>query len=341
MQNSAQANLTRQDYAGFWLRAIAFLIDTVVVFFLSLPITFDAFVKIAALKGSTDAVDAATGHITFSAYWLCYFANLCYFTIFECTKQATPGKMLVGLEVTDKNGKKLGFFRALARNLCKYFSGLPLCFGYIMAGFTRRRQALHDLMAGCLVMHKSQSKETKWTEAHHKHGTSWTDPNPKKPETISAVSSTETINTVSTAQSPHAVQISSNTTDGAAVTTSQSQSLPLSQSTDQQTVKAVVPTLVSTPSPTAKGSEPPFLPAPAPAVSLPISVTTNSQSQAVAVAVTPEMPVADTVDTAGASSAQSGEESASESAEKACRTCGATLDKSFSFCLKCFAPVES
>jgi uncharacterized RDD family membrane protein YckC len=78
-----------------------------------------------------------------------------YFTIFESSSlQATPGKMALGIIVTDLSGNRISFARANGRYWGKILSGLTLGIGYIMAGFTRKKQALHDIMAGTLVVKK-------------------------------------------------------------------------------------------------------------------------------------------------------------------------------------------
>jgi uncharacterized RDD family membrane protein YckC len=65
--------------------------------------------------------------------------------------QATLGKMVCGMKVTDLSGNRISFERATGRHFAKYLSGLILCIGYIMVGFTERKQGLHDLLAGTLV----------------------------------------------------------------------------------------------------------------------------------------------------------------------------------------------
>jgi uncharacterized RDD family membrane protein YckC len=68
------------------------------------------------------------------------------------TKQATVGKMALGLKVTDLEGRRISFARATGRHFAKLISGIILLIGYIMAGFTERKQALHDMIAGTLVV---------------------------------------------------------------------------------------------------------------------------------------------------------------------------------------------
>ena len=67
------------------------------------------------------------------------------------SRQATVGKMALGLKVTDLEGRRISFARASGRHFAKYISGMILLIGYIMAGFTERKQALHDMIAGTLV----------------------------------------------------------------------------------------------------------------------------------------------------------------------------------------------
>src|ERR1700722_19182076 len=134
--------------AGFWLRLAAYIIDGVVLCVLNLPILIFAVIKLAALDGHDPDGSAACMTLG-AAIWISSLLNLGYYTLFECTKQATPGKICFGLIVTGNNAKKLSFGQALVRNLCKYISTLLLGFGYLMAAFTAQKQALHDKMSGC------------------------------------------------------------------------------------------------------------------------------------------------------------------------------------------------
>ena len=78
-----------------------------------------------------------------------------YGTLMEASKyQATVGKLALGLIVTDMNGGKLDFSKALVRNLGKILSNFIFLIGYIMAAFTEKKQGLHDIIAGTLVVQK-------------------------------------------------------------------------------------------------------------------------------------------------------------------------------------------
>jgi uncharacterized RDD family membrane protein YckC len=70
--------------------------------------------------------------------------------------QATLGKKALGLVVTDMAGRRVSFGRATGRHFAKIVTNMvPLAIGYIIAGFTEKKQALHDMIAGCLILHQS------------------------------------------------------------------------------------------------------------------------------------------------------------------------------------------
>lgn len=76
-----------------------------------------------------------------------------YYTLMESSsKQATLGKMALGLIVTDMEGRRISLLRATGRHFGKIVSMMTIFIGFILAGITPRKQALHDMIAGCLVM---------------------------------------------------------------------------------------------------------------------------------------------------------------------------------------------
>ena len=70
-------------------------------------------------------------------------------------KQATVGKMVLGIVVTDINGGPISFARATGRHFAKWLSALILGIGFLMAAFTEKKQALHDMIADTLVVNRS------------------------------------------------------------------------------------------------------------------------------------------------------------------------------------------
>jgi len=147
------------DYAGFWLRFCAWIIDWILL----------------AIAGSF--ISVATGHAMSMAvfhhgmrhplfYTLAGSQNLLniviwwlYYALLESSvHRATLGKMALGLIVTDELGNRLTFGRATGRTFAKYISYIAFGIGYILCGFTDRRQCLHDMIARCLVMRKDVNR---------------------------------------------------------------------------------------------------------------------------------------------------------------------------------------
>jgi uncharacterized RDD family membrane protein YckC len=121
------------EYAGFWNRAIALLIDSVLLAIVSI------IVNILLNENAAGFIGTLVG-------WL-YFAGM-----ESSGRQATLGKSAMGLVVTDMNGNRISFLRATGRYFAKILSALILLIGYIIAAFTARKQALHDMLASTLVL---------------------------------------------------------------------------------------------------------------------------------------------------------------------------------------------
>ena len=85
------------------------------------------------------------------------FATWLYHALMESSSwQATVGKKVLDLVVTDMEGKRVSFGRSTGRHFAKIITNMiPLLIGYILAGFTERKQAVHDMISGCLILRKS------------------------------------------------------------------------------------------------------------------------------------------------------------------------------------------
>ena len=153
-------------YAGFWLRFVAFIIDYLIIevcqsfliipFLASFGITFEVF-DYRSLMSAEDLFVLLPALISMMASLalLAFLIKLLYYSLMESSKhQATIGKLAVGIKVTDMDGDRLDFTKAMIRQLGKILSGFILFFGYIMAGLTAKKQALHDVIAGTLVVKK-------------------------------------------------------------------------------------------------------------------------------------------------------------------------------------------
>ncbi len=95
--------------------------------------------------------------MTIIVYILIIIIAWIYFAYQESSsKQATIGKQALGLVVTDYNGRQLSFGRATGRWLAKIISGLILGIGFLIIGFTERKQGLHDMIASTYVVYKDR-----------------------------------------------------------------------------------------------------------------------------------------------------------------------------------------
>jgi len=132
------------EYAGFWSRVAALIVDNAIVMIFGLAIL------IAASSAGAGAVVIA--NLVF------ILVSILYWPLMECSeRQATLGKQLLGIQVTDADGLRLNFVRALLRNLAKIISSLPFGLGFLLAAFTPRKQALHDMITKCLVVRAGPS----------------------------------------------------------------------------------------------------------------------------------------------------------------------------------------
>ncbi len=139
--------------AGFWLRFAAAFIDGLVLIPLWFASSFiSALAQVALVSAHNRALYAIAGQVT----WVIYILGAWpYYALMESSRaQATVGKMALGIVVTDIGGRPLSFGRASARYWAKGLS-IVICYvGFLLAAFTQRKQALHDLVVGTLVLRK-------------------------------------------------------------------------------------------------------------------------------------------------------------------------------------------
>ena len=152
-------------YAGFWLRVLAYIIDMIVLGFFSVPILIGGAMLlglggiISNLPRNQDPFANGMPPAFFLFITLCWgvgiFGTWLYFALLESSEwQGTAGKRVLGLIVTDMEGRKVTFMRATGRYFAKFVTHFTFGIGYAMAGFTEKRQALHDMIASCLVLRR-------------------------------------------------------------------------------------------------------------------------------------------------------------------------------------------
>jgi uncharacterized RDD family membrane protein YckC len=140
-------------YASFWRRLGGFVIDDVVVLLAALVVQAVVGFLIALAAGpaadpfkSQDARD-----VLGTLLWLVISPAYC--ASMECSRaQGTLGKMAFGIIVTDRAGRRITFWRSLVRFAGKLLSNGTFGLGYLLATLTPKKQALHDLVAGTLVV---------------------------------------------------------------------------------------------------------------------------------------------------------------------------------------------
>jgi uncharacterized RDD family membrane protein YckC len=142
------------NYAGFWIRFVAWIIDFVVMLI--------GFALVGGCLGgclgilATDSFTPRRGRVMgelFGRFGGMIVAWLYDALMTSSSTQATLGKMAVGIKVVGDGGAPISFGRATGRHFAKIISGLLLCFGFIMAAFTERKQALHDIIARTYVIY--------------------------------------------------------------------------------------------------------------------------------------------------------------------------------------------
>ena len=158
-------------YAGFWWRALAWAIDAAIlgvadkfivaatglhhlsVYYGVSPDHLDGGGAISNVAYRLETVSGPQWHVhTGWAGAVSLLVTIAYFALLESSAwQATLGKRICRLRVTDLAGRRIGLPRAIGRYLGKFVSAFLLMIGFMMAGWTIRKQALHDLMAGTLV----------------------------------------------------------------------------------------------------------------------------------------------------------------------------------------------
>ncbi len=143
-------------HAGFWRRCAALGIDGLII---GVVVAALEAAFMAGSIGMLTAHERGAGSIAgllsmlMLMFALVFLGQWLYFALFEASAmQATPGKRAMGIKVVGETGQRIGFGRASGRYFGKIVSGMIFNIGYVMAGLSARKQALHDLMAGTLVV---------------------------------------------------------------------------------------------------------------------------------------------------------------------------------------------
>ena len=144
-------NSQGNTYAGFWERGAAFLID----YFILGIILFGFGILVGlSLNNNPDAVDKLTGFFTLVGY----AGFLVYFALFESgINSSTLGKRFMGLQVLTTKNQRISINQGFGRQFGRILSTLTILIGYLMQPFTKKKQTLHDYMAGTIVVRKGSN----------------------------------------------------------------------------------------------------------------------------------------------------------------------------------------
>ena len=143
MSSGAPAATTITLYGGFWRRVAAYLIDN-----------FICFVALLVIAIATGEMSQPEGHSSRVFLISVVLVPWLYTAILESgSRQATLGKLAVGIKVTDLAGNRISFARASGRYFAEWINSFTLGIGYLLAAFTRRRQSLHDIIASTVVVY--------------------------------------------------------------------------------------------------------------------------------------------------------------------------------------------
>ena len=167
----------QRAYAGFWKRSAAGELDLIIL----VGTTISILVAIEKTKLMLNIIGSFYwDEVVIRGVWIFAVLFLIYFTVFESSRlQATLGKWVLGIKVGDKDGNRISFGRALARTIVKLVFAAIVFMGFMMSGlttarmvaklatvsvafveflisgFTGKKQALHDMITGCLVVNKA------------------------------------------------------------------------------------------------------------------------------------------------------------------------------------------
>ena len=142
-----EAHPTGIEYVGFWARLLAAIIDSICALAIIVPVLIAVY-GTSYLEQVGDKMFAGPVDLLIQ-----YVFPAVAVIVFWLTRQATPGKMVIGARVVDAvTLDKLGTGQAILRYLGYYVSTIPLLIGLIWVGFDSRKQGWHDKIAGTLVI---------------------------------------------------------------------------------------------------------------------------------------------------------------------------------------------
>lgn len=152
--DSPESSSTK-NYAGFWVRFVAYLIDGVILYIFQAILMFlgvgSMFMNTEAIQDNPEAAMEMVGKI-WGVVGISIIVAILYFAGLESSaKQGTWGKQAMKLKVSGTDGTRISFMHAVGRYLAKMISAVILCIGFLMIAWDNKKQGLHDRIAGTIV----------------------------------------------------------------------------------------------------------------------------------------------------------------------------------------------
>lgn len=159
--------MKEQEYAGFWIRVLASIIDTVMIIIILVPIMALIYgVNYMSTESMSGGVSYSASSYSFEGggnFILNYILPAVIVLAFWIYKSATPGKMLTKLTIVDaKTGKKPTKGQFILRYLGYFVSSFIFCLGFIWIAFDKKKQGWHDKIAGTVVIRESLKEPVKF-----------------------------------------------------------------------------------------------------------------------------------------------------------------------------------
>lgn len=157
------------EYAGFWIRFVATIIDTVLILLMLVPFMLLLNgIDYVSVQKSSGGMSAWSGSYSFAGsdnLLIQYGLPALIVLIFWIYKSATPGKLITGLQIVDaKTGKKPTFLQFFIRYLGYFLSSLLFCLGFLWVAIDNKKQGFHDKLARTVVIRKKRTKEVVFEE---------------------------------------------------------------------------------------------------------------------------------------------------------------------------------
>ena len=142
------------EYAGFWLRFVASLIDGFILAIVMFVVVLVLGGILVAINGNGGGNGGPAEAIVGFIIWGFMIVLPWLYSAFQESSptQATLGKKMLGIRVTDLEGNRVSFGQASGRHFGKILSNMVCSIGFLMAGFTEKKQALHDMLASTLIV---------------------------------------------------------------------------------------------------------------------------------------------------------------------------------------------